>query len=251
MFKVLILVATLASAVALLWMVALPTLLTSWVRNRTGFDVAVESLMVNPLVGKIRARGLIVSNPPTFPQPEFLQVREFFVDAQMLSLFTARPILNRVTLDIGLVALVKRTDRRSNLDVFRGYLAEPESEHPAPGKRAPDGEGKAFLIRQLEVRFDHLTVADYSGRRPVVHDYPLKIDRSYQNVTDSRQLKLPATLDQVFALGGALGELLPEDVGRLLDEAVQTGSNFLKRGGRPDENAFNGVSDTLEESKKP
>jgi hypothetical protein len=243
-------VVALLAAAALIWMVALPYVLSASLRKRTGFDVEVQSLMVNPLSGEIRAQGVVVNNPPTFPQPEFLQVREFSVDAEVLSLFSDRPVLNEVKIDIGLVALVKRSDGRSNAEVFRGYLAEESETIPVPGQKPPP-RGKEFLIRNLVVRFDRLLVMDNTGKQPVLHEYPLKIDRTYQNVTDGDQLLLPASLDQIFALGGAVGSLLPDDVGRILDEALRSGSDLLKKSTSAGENFFKGFSDTLEESKKP
>ena len=250
LLKFMLAMAALFAAMALIWMVSLPYVLSASLRKRTGFDVAVQSLMVNPLSGKIRAQGLVVNNPPTFPQPEFLQVREFSVDADVWSLFSNRPVLNEVTIDIGLVALVKRSDGRSNAEVFRGYLAEESEEIPVPGQKAPL-RGKEFLIRNLAVRFDRLIVVDNTGKRPVTHEYTLKIDRTFRNVTDGDQLMLPASLDQIFDLGGAVGSLLPDDVGRLLDETLRSGSDLLKKATRAGENAFKGFSDTLEESKKP
>lgn len=253
MLKFLLVMAALGAALALAWMVALPYVFSSWVRNRTGFDLAVQSLMVNPFSGNLRARGLVINNPPTFPQPEFLQVREFAVEAEVWSLFSDKPVLNLVKMDIGLVALVKRPDGKTNTEVFRHYLAAEEqgTAVPIPTSRQPEPPGKEFLIRKLEVRFDRLLVADNTGKRPVMKEYPLKIDRTYENVTDGDQLLLPGSLDQVFALGGAVGSLLPDDVGRILDETLRSGSDLLKKVTDSEVNPFKGFSDTLEESKKP
>lgn len=251
MLKFLVVLGALCAALALAWMVALPSVFSSWVRQRTGFDVAVQSLMVNPFSGKIHARGLAINNPPTFPQPEFLQVREFVVETGVWSLFSDKPVLDRVSMDIGLVALVKRSDGQTNAGVFRGYLASDPEKRVPPKASRPQVKRKEFLIRKLEVRFDRLMVADNTGKRPVMRDYPLNIDRTYENVTDGDDLLLPASLDQVFALGGAVGSLLPDDVSRILDETLRTGSDLLKKVSDSEVNPFKGFSDTLEESKKP
>jgi hypothetical protein len=194
----------------------------------------------------VRARGLVVNNPPTFPRPEFLQVREFDLDADAFSFFSSKPVVNRVTLDIALVALVKRADGRTNAEVFRSYLADPAGR-PAASVR----NDHAFLIRRLDVRFDRLLLADYTGRQPVVRDYPVNLNRTFANVSDSRQLMLPGSLDQLFALGGAVGGLLPETIGRVVENALHSGTDLFKGVVRPDKQVFNRFSDTLEESKKP
>lgn len=244
-----LLVAFLALA-ALAWMTLLPYALASQVRKRTGFDVAVDTLMVNPFTGSIRARGLVVNNPPTFPRPEFLQVREFDAEADLVSLFTSRPVVDRLTLDIGLLALVRRADGRTNVEVFRGYLEAP-AEPGLPPPAAAARPARAFTIRKLTVRFDRLLLADYTGRSPVVREYPVKLDRTFTHVTDSRQLLLPESLGQLFALGGAVGGLLPEDIGRVLGNALDSGRDLLRGVSRPSTEAFRGFSDALEESKKP
>lgn len=245
MAKLLVFCAVLFSLLALAWMLLLPTLATKWVRERTGFDANVQSLMVNPFTGRIVARGLAVNNPPTFPRAEFLLVREFEADAELFTLFTDRPVFNHIKLDIALVALVKRADGRTNAEVFRGYLAPAK---PGAGK---DTTKRPLQIRRLEVRFDRLLVADYTRREPVISEYPLKLDRTFDNVTDTRQLMLPASLDQLFALGGAVGGLLPQELAEAVDRALRAGSDVMRELGRRNPSVFGGFTDTLEESKKP
>ena len=84
----------------------------------------------------------------------------------------------------------------------------------------------------------------------MISNIQLNLDRSFSNVTDRQQLLLPASLDQVFDLGGAVGGLLPEDIGRMLDSALRSGTDLLKQAS-PAGKVFDGFSDTLEESKKP
>ncbi len=246
MIKCVVLLTGFLALVALAWMLMLPYVLTSWVRNRTGFDVQVKTLMANPISGRLSAHGLIVMNPPTFPQPEFLSIREFTAEADVWSLFSAKPVFKLMKLDIDQVALVKRKDGRSNAEVFRGYLLEPTGQ-PAPKTTR---KGKEFIIRQLEIRFDRLLLADHTTSRPRVQEYPVKLDRTFADVTDGKQLMLPASLDQIFDLGGAVGSLLPEELGQILDNALRSGADLLDQVTQP-KKVFNGFSDTLEESKKP
>lgn len=248
LFKLMLMLAGGCALAALAWMMLLPYVVASQLRQRTGFDVAFQALMFNPFTGEIRARGLAVNNPPTFPQPEFLQIRACDATVDMLSLFSDRPVIDRLSLDIGQVALVKRADGQTNMDVFRGYLGnEKAAPKIDPAKPAAD----AFLIKQLHVRFDRLLLADYTHREPVRREYEVKLDRSFTHVTDSRELLLPDSLNQLFAIGGAVGSLLPEEVNRVLDEVLRSGKDLLKRVPRPNTEALRGYTDALEESKKP
>lgn len=246
LIKCMVLLTALFALAALLWMLALPYALSSWMRNRTGFDLTAGSLMVNPFTGRLSAKDLAINNPPTFPQPEFLNIREIVVDGETWSLLTSKPVINRVKLDVEQVTLVKRADGRSNAEVLRSYLADPAGRSvPATTARR-----REFLVRKLELKFDRLQVVNYTESKPVTRDIPLNMDRTFHNVTDGRQLLLPASLDQIFDLGGAVGSLLPEDIGRMLDEALRTGTDLLKQATQKGK-VFNGFSDTLEESKKP
>lgn len=249
MFKLMLLLAAGLALAALAWMVLLPYLVASQLRQRTGFDVAIQSLMVNPFTGEVRAQGLVVNNPPTFPQPEFLQIRACEAVVDLPSFFSDRPTIDRLSLDIGLVALVKRPDGRTNMDVFRDYL-DWEKSGPASAGSVEPGRGR-YLIKQLQVRFDRLLLADYTKREPVRRDYEVKLDRTFTHVMDSRELLLPDSLNQLFAIGGSVGSLLPEEVNRLLDRVLQSGKDLLQRVQRPDTQALRGYTDALEESKKP
>ena len=252
---------------ALAWMLLLPVVVTSQIRSRTGFDASFSSLMVNPFSGRVVAKGFVLANPPTFPRREFLQVREFEIDGDLLTLFSDKPVVRRLRLDIALVALVKRSDGRTNTQVFQNYLAgtpaysgyprmtdptapaPPSATYPiaqpVPAKRHP------FLIRELQIKVDRFLISDHTGRDPVVHDYALQLDRTFANVTDARQLLLPASLDQLFALSGAVGSILPADLTGAIDRAMRSGTDVMRELARQRPAIFQGFTDALEESRKP
>jgi hypothetical protein len=237
--------AAVAALAALAWMLLLPVVVTTRLRSRTGFEASLQSLMINPFTGRVVASGFELNNPPTFPRKEFLDMREFVADVELMTLFSDKPVFRRVRLDVALLAMVKREDGRTNAQVFQNYLA---GEGPAPAQPA---KGRPFLIRKLEVKFDRFMVIDLSRRQPVVREYALQFDRSFDNVTDTQQLLLPTSVDQLFALGGAVGTLLPADVAGALDRAIRSGTDVMREMTRNNPVIFDGFTDALEESKKP
>lgn len=247
LLKLLFVLAGLLAAVALAWMALLPHFVASQLRQRTGFDIAFSALMLNPFTGELRARGLVVNNPPTFPRPEFLQIREISASAKGWSWLGDQPVLERLELDLALLALVKRADHRTNMDVFRGYL---EGGAPKSGTTVP-APARPYLIKEIRVRFDRLMVADYTKPEPMVQEHVIRLDRTFKNVADVRELLLPEALNELFALGGSVGSLLPDELGRLFDQVLGSGQNLLKQKSRPDTGALQGFTDALEESKKP
>ncbi|MBW7895290.1 MAG: hypothetical protein H3C27_09275 [Opitutaceae bacterium] len=247
LLKLLFILAGLLAAAVLAWMVLLPHVVASHLRQRTGFDVAFQALMVNPFTGELHARGMVINNPPTFARPEFLQAREITAVAEGWSWLGDKPVLKRLELDIALLALVKRADQRTNMEVFRGYLGPK-----APGRASTEsGSARHYLIKELRVRFDRLLVADHTKRVPVVQDHAVKLDRTFTNVGDIRELLLPEALNELFLLGGSVGSILPDEISRIFDQVLGSGQDLMKRTPRPETEALKGFSDALEESKKP
>ncbi len=122
LFKLLVALAALCAAVALAWMLFLPALLTSQLRSRTGFDVTVQSLAVNPFTGKVAVHGLVISNPPTFPVHDFIEVREFSANLEIFTLFSSRLVFTSMVLDVPTVTLVTRDEGESNAVAFEQNL---------------------------------------------------------------------------------------------------------------------------------
>lgn len=244
MFKLLTWITALAALAVLAWMLLLPVVVTAQLRQSTGFDASFKSLMVNPLTGRVVARDFELLNSPTFPRREFLQMREFEVEAELTTLFSEKPVFRRVRIDVALLALVKREDGRTNAEVFRSYLDGDQVQPRSAGRRP-------FLIKKLEVKFDRFMIVDYTVRDPAMHEFALQFDRSFENVSDKQQLLLPSSIEQLFALGDSVRSLLPADIAGAVDRALMSGGDVMRELARSKPAIFSGFTDALEESKKP
>lgn len=241
------------AAVALAWMLFLPLVLTTQLRQRTGFDATVESFAVNPFTGTVELRGLVLTNPPTFPGRDFVQLREFHAKAEVLSLLSDRTVFSSMTLDVAAVVLVKRDDGSTNAGAFQHNLTSPAGDgQPSPPSSRPP---RRFLIRRLTVRVDRLVITDHSGLLPASHEYHLGLNQTYTDVTDVRQLLAPAALQNLAPVGLVLNGLLPGDLGHAINDAVKdatkSGAGLLKAAGRKAGEKVKGYFDALEESRKP
>jgi uncharacterized protein involved in outer membrane biogenesis len=244
--KLLVFLTVALAAGALAWMLFLPALFVARLHERTGFDVTLGSLAVNPFSGTVQIRGLVLANPTGFPVRDFLQLREFGAEAELTSLLSDRPVFTSMVLDVPKVTVVKDAQGRTNTEVFhRGFGAVPSSVRPMP----------RFLIRRLTLRFDRFVVVDHSDLEPQVRELKVGLDRVFANVTDLQPLLAPEVWQKLAPIGAAVGSLIPNDLGRALgeaaSEATRVGAARLKQAGEKSGDKLQGFFESLEESKKP
>lgn len=265
--KLFLLFAVVVAVGALAWMLFLPIWVTAEIRARTGFDASVASLSCNPFGGKFTVRGLVLSNPASFPKRDFVELREFVAEADVWTLFSDRIVVDALTVDVRRLTLVRRADGKSNAAVLHREMGgEARGVAPELGVAATKGSpppatapepGRKFLIRRLALRFDQLVIVDYSGGAPAVQEFNLGLDQRYENVTEAKQLVVPEVLRKVASadLGPILGRFVPGEVGRALGaaarEAATGGTELLKGAGQRANDLLKGMREKLEETKKP
>ncbi len=263
MLRLLVVLTVLFAVSALAWMLLLPVWITSGIRDRTGFDASVASVSCNPFTGRLAIRGLVLTNPAGFLPGDFLQLREFRADGDLLSLLSDRVVLDELVIDVRKAAVVRRADGRSNLELFERSLGfappPPTVTNSAPAKSAPAAAApeRKFLIRSLSLRFDELLIVDVSPASPEYHDYHLAVEQHFKDVTAAKQLLVPEVLRRVAAenLGRVLERIVPGDFGRALGdgarEAAQSGEAMLQEAGTQAKGFLRGMREKLDQSKKP
>lgn len=100
LIKLLVLLVAVAAAGALAWMLYLPIWVTDAIKAQTGCDATVASLSCNPFGGKLTVRGLVISNPTTWPTRDFVELREFVAEGDLWSLWAERLELDSLTIDV-------------------------------------------------------------------------------------------------------------------------------------------------------
>ncbi|HTO02657.1 MAG TPA: hypothetical protein VL069_03095 [Opitutus sp.] len=233
--------------VALAWMLFLPKLVTSQIRTRSGFDATIERLAVNPVSGTIEMKGFVLTNPPTFPIEDFLEVREFRASVRPTSLFSDNPIFDRMVVNAATVTLVKRKDGATNAEAFQGNL----EDHDRKPFVASTSNRRPILIRRLDLQIDRLVIVDHSLREPTRREFTLNLHQSYTDVTRLDQLLEPEALKNLAPIAVAIGGLLPGEIGKLLTEVGSSSVDLLQQAGRKTGERVKGFFDALEESKKP
>jgi len=188
--KLLLFLGVLAVLGSILWVVLLPTVVASTVRSRTGFAVQVDKLSVNPFTANATIRGLVLKNPEGWPVAEFVDLREFRADVDLLSLLGSRFIANEIVVDIAQLTFVVNEQGTMNAVAFKEGLSGTGAAGGAKPAAKPKRE---FLIRHLVLRFDKLVYADHSGRKPSIKEYILNLRRDMKEVDSVTKIISPFT----------------------------------------------------------
>ncbi len=237
--KLSLLLAVMAVLVGSAWWLLLPRLIGYTVRAKTGFELSVEKLSINPFTANVTIKGLVLRNPADWPARDFVELREFRADAKLFSLFGSRIEAGEVVVDVAHVTLVRNAQGQLNAVRFKdGFAGEPAAKAPAPqGKTEP---GSPFLIKRLVVRLDRITYIDHAGRRPVTKEYPLAINREVRDVDTVAKLISPLYTANVAVVTEALGGMFKDSV-----DLLKETTGALKEAGQKAGEAVKGLLDKL------
>jgi uncharacterized protein involved in outer membrane biogenesis len=242
MGRLVVLVVALLAAVILLADRIVARALPRWVQEQTGFGMTMDDLSIRFTRPEVRIRNLVLTNPPEFPDPEALTVREARVRYNLLSLFGEEIRLYDVRLDIPRVVMV-RTPSGSNVEALsRGGNKPAETGSPAPeggGTGTGSGGGKEpvakkppmkIRIDSMNVKFGEMEVRTFrsEGGEPAVLNVPVGLDRSFSNVTNVEQVAIQLTSELVLRSGvGLLRQLDP--AAKKLNENAKSAETSIKK----------------------
>jgi len=160
------LVVTLVVVIAVVWIFFLNPIVAHQVKSRTGFDVKIKKLYVNPFTSTAQIDGLLLTNPTAeFKTPGFVDLTALHADVSLRSLLLGDQIVvNSATLDLPAVTLVNRAAGPSNAVLFAqrlGLTGDSAAQQPQPAPKPDDKPAKPvnFLIKRLDINLGKVVVA--------------------------------------------------------------------------------------------
>ena len=130
-------------------------------------------------------------------------------------------VADKVVVDVERFSLVRNKDGVLNTDAFlnglTGAKAEPGQSEPKKVRAKTD-----FLIRHLVLKFDHLTVSDYSGKKPLIKEYDLQIERELYDVDSMAKLISPF-VGIAFSATRGLFDAAPGSLDQTINTLQQAG----------------------------
>lgn len=243
LIKLMLALAVLLVVAAIAWTMLLPGVVAGTIRSRTGFEVKIDQLSVNPFTAKVHVGGVVLRNPAGWNEQAFVDLRTFRADAELFPLLGGRLLADEVVVDIAQVTLVRNRDGTLNAIAFKEALFGKSSDtSPAPAE--PAAKEAPFFIKRLEMKFDRLVYADHSGTRPVVREYNLGITRELRDVDSVSDLMAP--------FSGAALAVVTDAVGGMFHgtrQILEGAGGLLKDGGKKAGETLKGFFQQLEKKK--
>lgn len=130
--KLLVFVIIFGCVVMAAWVHFLPHVLTSTLQKRTRFGVKVTELKMNPFTAQVEMTGFVLTNPESFPRPDFIEVSSFSAKGNLASFFSERPEFEYARIDVASVALVRDSSGVLNAQLFGERLKKRTVDHEPP-----------------------------------------------------------------------------------------------------------------------
>jgi len=255
LLKLVLVLAALAAMAAIAWVVLLPSLIVSAVRDKTGFVLQIDQLSANPFTGKVHVSGLVLKNPADWPRSDFVQLRRFELQTSLTGLFGDRFVADDLVIDAAQIAFVRNHDGQLNVNVFRKGFAGPDTASAAApeAKSAPSAAGtpSKFLIHHLSLKLDQLVFADYTGREPRIKEYKLGLSRELYEVDSIAKLVDPLAGATLRPLADTLTGILKHQNGLRIDSpiSVDDALDALESAGRKTGAGLKSLIQSLEKKK--
>lgn len=159
-----------------------PAIAVDAIQTRTGFPTSIESYNVNLFKGVVEIHDLEIKNPDRFPDPDFIDLREFSAYTSLANLRKDPIVIDRLVIDIDTVGFVQSRTDGNNLKAFTEGLAGDKKEQDT---KAEEGkEPPAYLIKELVIRLNTVKYTNQALPTPIHQEIPIRIDRTFTDVRD-------------------------------------------------------------------
>ena len=251
------LIVTLVVVIAVVWIFFLNPIVTHQIKNRTGFDVKIQKLYVNPFTATVEIDGLVLTNPTgEFKTPGFVDLTALHADVSLRSLvFGDQLVVNSATLDLPAVTLVRRDSNPSNAELFAQRLSgtgNTAAQQPQPAPKPDNTPSKPlnFLIKRLDINLGKVVVANEpANAAPTSKDYTINYKHTYENITDPKQFMTVDLAKSLLGVGSQLTDLIPGKLGENVNSVLKGGINALDNPAGAAGSAVQGLLDKIAPKK--
>ena len=191
------------------------------VKKATGVPIEIASVDVGVFTSKVDVRGIVLKNPADFPEPNFAELPQLYVDYRLPSIIVRRNHVNELFIHIDHLYLVKNNKGASNVTKIQESVAGGDKQTSAK-----------YQLDRLRIHLGKVTIKDYSRAKPTERTLTLNLDRTYENISDSTDI----TRLVLMSLAGTVP--LPDfginttDLKRNLSNATSTAVETIEKTGK-------------------
>lgn len=193
----------------------------------TGFPLEIGSVNLGLFSGKVDVRDVKLMNPSEFQDRLFVDMPQLYVDYQFGSMLSGAPHINDILINIKQLVVVKNDKGDSNAMKLKGVVSSGGSS------------STKYRVDKLRIHVGTVTLKDYSRGGLGERQYPLNIDATYNNITDSTDITRLVLLT-------VMSQVRLPDIGINADELKKGLSNTSNAASE----ALKGVPGTAEKTTK-
>lgn len=202
----------------------------------TGFPLEIGSIDLGLFSSKVEVHDVKLMNPSGFQEKMFVDMPQLYVDYRLGSMLSGAPHINDMLINIKQLVVVKNEKGDSNAMKLKGVVSSGGSS------------STKYRVDKLRIHVGTVTLKDHSRAGLGDRNYPLNIDATYINITDSTditRLVLLTVMSRVNLPGiGISTEDLKKNLGNVTGFAGKTLENVSKTA----EEAGKGLFDTIKKA---
>ena len=208
-----------------------------------GVPVHVKTVLVQPFLGIVRIKGLVIGNPAGFNTPSAMELNDFKLNIKMSSLFSDAIVIKEILIDAPQITYEKGL-KSSNLSTLQENLAPKGAAAPkteaAPAPEKKKGAAKKVIIEdfQLNGAKVNVTITALGGKEltlPLPNIHMKDIGKSSGGANPAEVISKvfdsisKAVVDAVASSGNVAGKAL-KDAGGAASDAAKGAVDSVKKG---------------------
>ena len=220
-----------------------------------GVPIHLDGVVVNPLTGMVRIKGLVIGNPEGFNTPSAMELNDFQLKIKMSSLFSQTIEIEKILIDAPQITYEKSL-KSSNLSTLQANLTPPPAGKPSPAApeakpEAKKGAAKKVIIDdfQLNGAKVNVTITALGGKKFTLPVPDIKMKDIGKNSGGANPAEVisevfnsisKAVVEAVSAGGEMAGKAL-KDVGGAATDAAKGATDAAKGAADSIKKGFGGL----------
>ena len=204
-----------------------------------GVPITLEKVVVNPLTGMVRIKGLVIGNPEGFSTPSAVELNDFQLKIKMSSLFSKAIVIEKILIDAPQITYEKSL-KSSNLSRLQENLAPAGAKKPVPEAKTESKKGAAKKVIiddfQLNGAKVNVTITALGGKKmtlplPDIHmkDIGKKSNgASPAEVVSEVFNSITKAVGEAVSSGGEMAGKALKDVGGAATDAAKGATDAAK-----------------------